>query len=148
MQDTELKIFVDGVANYFSRLGKAPLNIGVPYVKDGNQFIGEITGVIGLTGKRKGGIFVTCSLAMVDAVILDYTGIEDKSMEGRKDMIGEIANTISGNASDAFGNDFQISVPVVITGKPEGVDLPTRVPTFVVPIEWRGYKAYLVIGVE
>ena len=148
MKDTELKIFVDGVANYFGRLGKNPLNIGVPYVKDGNQFISEMTGVIGLTGKRKGGIFITCPTAMVDEVIKDYTGTEDKSLEARKDMIGEMANTISGNASDAFGNDFQISVPVVITGKPEGVDMPTRVPTFVVPIEWKGHKAYLVVGVE
>lgn len=115
---------------------------------DGNQFINEITGFIGLTGKRKGGIFVTCSNAMVDDVIIAYTGAEDKSAEARKDMIGEIANTISGNASDAFGTDFQISVPVVISGKPEGVDMPARVPTFVIPVQWRSHKAYLVVGVE
>ncbi|MBX3721739.1 MAG: chemotaxis protein CheX [Turneriella sp.] len=148
MQDTELKTFVDGVSNFFNRLGKEPVIIGVPYVKEGNQFIGEITGIIGLTGKRKGGIFITCPYAMVDAVSVAFAGAEDSSMEARKDMIGEIANTISGNASDAFGNDFQISVPVVITGKPDGVDMPTRVPTFVLPLQWRGYKAYLVVGVE
>lgn len=148
MQDNELKIFVEGVANFFNRLGSEAVTIGVPYVKEGNQFIGEMTGIIGLTGKRKGGIFITCPTVMVDDVIRAYTGTEDKSPEGRKDMIGEIANTISGNASDAFGNDFQISVPVVISGKPDGVDLPTRLPTFVVPIQWQGHKAYLVVGVE
>lgn len=148
MKDTELKIFVDGVSNFFNRLGTDVVTVGVPYVKDGNQFINEITGVIGLTGKRKGGIFITCSYAMVDDVITGYTGMEDKSLEARKDMIGEIANTISGNASDAFGNDFQISVPIVISGKPDGVDMPTRVPTFVIPIQWKSHKAYLVVGVE
>lgn len=148
MQDSELKTFVNSISNYFNRLGEAKLTVGIPYVKEGNQFIGEITGVIGLTGKRKGGIFFTCPMGMVDDVIRDYTSIEDKSLEARKDMIGEIANTISGNASEAFGNDFQISVPIVITGKPDGVDMPTRVPTFVVPIEWKSHKAYLVVGVE
>lgn len=148
MQETELKTFVDGVSNFFNRLGGEPVSIGVPYVKEGNQFIGEITGIIGLTGKRKGGIFITCPYVMVDAVSVAYAGMEDNSVEARKDMIGEIANTISGNASDAFGNDFQISVPVVITGKPDGVDMPTRIPTFVLPMQWRGHKAYLVVGVE
>ncbi|MBN8219684.1 MAG: chemotaxis protein CheX [Spirochaetes bacterium] len=148
MQDSELKVFVEGVSNYFKKLSNAPLNVGVPYVKDSNGFIGEITGVIGLTGRRKGGIFLTCGFPMVDEVIRDYSGAEDQSMEARKDMIGEMANTISGNASDAFGNDFQISVPVVITGKPDGVDMPTRVPTFVIPVQWKTHKAYLVIGVE
>ncbi len=148
MKDTEIKIFVEGVLNFFNKLAKDSISVGVPYVKDGNQFINEITGFIGLTGKRKGGIFITCSYAMVDEVINAYAGIDDHSNEARKDMIGEIANTISGNASDAFGTDFQISVPVVITGKPEGVDMPTRVPTFVIPIQWKSHKAYLVVGVE
>lgn len=148
MKEAELKTFVDGVSNFFNRIGPDVVTVGVPYVKEGNQFISEITGIIGLTGKRKGGIFVTCTYAMVDEVSAAYSGMEDKSIEARKDMIGEIANTISGNASDAFGNDFQISVPVVVTGKPDGVDMPTRVPTFVIPIQWRGHKAYLVAGVE
>lgn len=148
MKTEELKIFVDGVANYFKRLGAAPLEVGVPYVKEGNGIISDITGIIGLTGKRRGGIFLTCSFAMIDEVIQMYSGAADQSMEARKDMIGEIANTIAGNASEAFGNDFQISVPVVITGKPDGIDLPTRVPAFVLPIQWKGHKGHLVIGVE
>ncbi len=148
MRESELKIFVEGVSNFFNRLGPDVVEVGVPYIKEGNQFISEITGIIGLTGQRKGGIFITCSLPMVDDVSLAYSGMADNSPEARRDMIGEIANTISGNASDAFGSDFQISVPVVITGKPERVDMPTRVPTFVIPIQWKNHKAYLVVGVE
>jgi len=148
MKESEIKVFVNGVSNFFNKLSADQVKVGVPYVKEGNQFISELTGVIGLTGKRKGGIFITCSNEMIDDVVLLYSGMEDKSPEARKDMIGEIANTISGNASDAFGTDFQISVPIVITGKPEGVDMPTRVPTFVIPLHWHDHKAYLVVGVE
>ncbi|MFO1481271.1 MAG: chemotaxis protein CheX [Turneriella sp.] len=148
MKEAELKIFVEGVSNFFGRLGGTSIQVGVPYIKEGNQFISDMTGIIGLTGKRKGGIFITCTTSMVDDVIAQYTGMADTSPEARKDMIGEIANTISGNASDAFGVDFQISVPVVITGKPEGVDMPTRVPTYVIPLHWGEHKAYLVVGVE
>jgi chemotaxis protein CheX len=148
MKDTELKIFVEGVANFFGRIDGTSLTIGVPYIKQGNEFINEITGVIGLTGKRKGSIFITCALSMVDDVIMAYTGTEDKSEEARKDMIGEIANVISGNACEALGSEFKITVPVVVTGKPTGVDMPARVPAFVIPIEWKGHKAHLVAGVE
>jgi len=38
------------------------------------------------------------------------------SKENILDLSGEIANTISGNARSEFGEDFLISVPVVVEG--------------------------------
>jgi len=143
-----IKTFVDGVSNFFNRLGPEAVSIGVPYIKDAGSYLGEITGIIGLTGARKGGILITCSYGMIDLISAAYTGTSDASSAARIDMIGELANTISGNASDAFGTDFQISVPVVITGKPEGINLPTRLPTYIIPLQWRGQNAHLVVGIE
>ena len=148
MNASSLKTFVDGVSNFFDRLGSEKVAVGVPYIKDAGSYLGEITGIIGLTGARKGGILISCSYAMIDAISAAYTGIADASNVARIDMAGELANTISGNASEAFGTDFQISVPVVITGRPQGISLPTKLPTYVIPLDWKGETAHLIVGIE
>jgi hypothetical protein len=69
-----IKTFVDGVSNFFNRLGPEAVSIGVPYIKDAGSYLGEITGIIGLTGARKGGILITCSYGMIDLISAAYTG--------------------------------------------------------------------------
>lgn len=148
MKEAELKTFVEGVLRYFGTITSTPAKVGIPYVKAADHKVEEITGIIGLTGKKKGGIFITCPKPMVEDIVKEYLGLAEPTLNSVKDLAGEMANTVAGNASFAFGNDFQISVPVVIVGKPEQLDLPTRVPTFIIPIEWKSYKAYLAVGIE
>ena len=40
----------------------------------------------------------------------------DTSVDNILDLVGEVANTISGNARKVFGREFLISVPVMIEG--------------------------------
>ncbi len=148
MKESELKVFVEGVLRYFGTVTSQPAKVGIPYVKASDHTIEEITGIIGLTGKRKGGIFITCPRDMVTEIVREYLGQSEPNLTTIKDLAGEMANTVAGNASLAFGSDFQISVPVVLVGKPEQIDLPTRVPTYIFPIEWKSHKAYLAVGVE
>lgn len=148
MKESELKVFVEGVLRYFNTVTSEPAKVGIPYVKVSDHTIEDITGIIGLTGKRKGGIFITCPRDMVAEIVREYLGQSEPTLTAIKDLAGEMANTVSGNASLAFGSDFQISVPMVLVGKPEQIDLPTRVPTYIFPIEWKSYKAYLAVGVE
>jgi chemotaxis protein CheX len=148
MKEAELKTFVEGVIRYFSTITSTGAKVGVPYVKAADHAVEDITGIIGMTGKRKGGIFISCPRAMLAEIVTEYSGATEPTLATIKDLAGEMANTVAGNASLAFGSDFQISVPVVLVGKPEQLDLPTRVPTFIIPIEWKSYKAYLAVGVE
>jgi chemotaxis protein CheX len=148
MKEAELKTFVEGVVRYFSTVTATPATVGIPYVKSANHPIEEVTGIIGLTGNRRGGIFITCPRKMISEIVTEYLGVADPDLTAIKDLAGELANTVAGNASLAFGSDFQISVPVVLVGKPEQMDLPASVPTFIIPIEWKSYKAYLAVGVE
>ncbi|HNJ65831.1 MAG TPA: chemotaxis protein CheX, partial [Turneriella sp.] len=64
------------------------------------------------------------------------------------DMIGEIANTIAGNARTSFGSEFNISVPTIFKGKPNNFRIVLRTPVVVLPINWKGYQAYLVVGID
>ena len=72
----------------------------------------------------------------------------DTSRENLCDLVGEIANTISGNARREFGKEFMISVPVVIAGSKPQILNPKGLRSFVIPIEWRDANCHLVICLE
>ena len=61
------------------------------------------------------------------------------------DLVGEIANTLSGNARRDFGQQFQISVPAVISGRGSQLEYPAATRPIVIPIDWRNYHARLIV---
>jgi chemotaxis protein CheX len=70
----------------------------------------------------------------------------DFSHETMRDLVGEVANTISGNARRDFGREFVISVPSVLSG--EKPDIPHRPGqrAFIIPINWRSHSAKLIVS--
>ena len=83
-------------------------------------------------------------MAEVASAIL---GISDIDEVGIQDMVGEVANTIAGNVQESFGDDFLISTPTVIKGTPKEVRFQIIPPTYIIPIIWKDYKCYIVVGV-
>jgi chemotaxis protein CheX len=81
-------------------------------------------------------------------VLLMRMGETELTEENMADLVGEVANTISGNARRDFGKDFMISVPQVVTGDPERVSIPDNTRSFVIPINWRSHAAQLVVCLE
>ena len=101
-----------------------------------------------LSGKRKGSVYVTSSEMMLSDIAKSILGLKTVGKEDIKDLVGEIANTISGNVRQAYGSDFMISVPVVIEGKAKDIKLPENIQSFVIPITWKDYKSFLVVCLE
>jgi len=81
-------------------------------------------------------------------VLLMRMGETELTEENMADLVGEVANTISGNARRDFGKDFMISVPQVVAGEPDKVATPDNVRSFVIPINWRSHAAQLVVCLE
>jgi chemotaxis protein CheX len=67
------------------------------------------------------------------------------SHENLCDLVGEVANTISGNARRDFGNDFTISVPNVVVGNGQDIQPPPDCRPMVIPINWRSHSAKLIV---
>ncbi len=143
--EQELKTFVEGTTNYFEIAAQQPATIGSPYLMEGMPAVHEYTGVISITGKREGVVYFTAPKAML-TVLLMKMHENDFSHETMRDLVGEVANTISGNARRDFGSDFVISVPNVITN--ERPEVPNRpgLRSFVIPIHWRSHSAKLVVA--
>lgn len=149
MTENELKSFIDVVISYFTHVTHEPATMGLPFAKrDEQPVVLEYTGLIGISGPRKGGIYLTTGaglLSKLTSVILDTPDPDEETL---LDMVGELTNTIAGNVRKSFGPDFMISVPMVITGKPHDIHVKLKPPVFVIPINWRHEKAYLVVGLE
>ena len=145
MSNLELATFVEGTTRYFETAGNQPATVGSPYlVNSGRPTVHEFTGMINIAGKRRGVVYFTASRPML-TVLLMRMGETELTEENMADLVGEVANTISGNARRDFGKDFMISVPQVVAGDPERVTIPDNVRSFVIPINWRSHVAKLVV---
>lgn len=148
MNETDLHFFIDSTVNYFEEVTNEKASAGIPYMKDDEPVVLEYTGIIGISGKRKGSVYVTSSEMMLSDIAKSILGLKTVGKEDIKDLVGEIANTISGNVRQAYGSDFMISVPVVIEGKAKDIKLPENIQSFVIPITWKDYKSFLVVCLE
>ena len=148
MNETDLHFFIDSTINYFDEVTNERAITGIPYIKDEKPLVLEYTGIIGISGKRKGSIYITTSEGMLRELAKIILHLEEVTNEEIKDLVGEIANTISGNVRRAYGSDFMISVPVVVEGKAKDIKLPEEIKSFVIPLTWRDFKSYLVVCLE
>jgi chemotaxis protein CheX len=148
MEEQQLRVFIDGATRYFADGLGANAEVGVPYLIDEDQpVVHEYTGIIGVTGERRGSVYLTARKPMLVA-ILTHMNIAPTSEEHLCDLAGEIANTISGNAQKAFGSRFHISPPLVVQGKDARIQLVRKVKSYAIPVNWRGHGATLVVSLN
>jgi chemotaxis protein CheX len=145
----QLKIFVSNINDYFLKVTKSPVTIGVPFLKDesGNLLL-DYTGVIGISGKMKGAVYITADGELLTRLVNHITPKEKPTGEDLSSMIGEIANTIAGNAQKTLGPGFHISVPIVLTRDKSGASgsIIIKAPTFVIPLQWMENEAFVAVG--
>jgi chemotaxis protein CheX len=72
----------------------------------------------------------------------------NQSDENLLDAVGEIANTISGNARKYFGENMVISIPEKIAHLPENLDHQARPYAYVIIIKWKHYSASLIVDIS
>ncbi len=141
----KLNVFIDSVISFFTQIGDRLEDIDTPYLNS-NQApeSSDYTGIITITGPLQGCVYVSAPSIMLRE-ILKVMGEPDNSLTLMKDLVGEIANTVSGNARSEFGSEFIISPPKVIDGSPSATYLPQDKRTYVIPFRWHGSAG--VIGI-
>lgn len=107
----------------------------------------DYVGLITVTGKKQGQVYYTAPKAMLKHMLVSL-GVQDTSGDNMKDVIGEVANIISGNVRKEFGPKFMISVPKVIDPSAESIFLEENNGCYVVPIYWKNYQSAVVINLN
>jgi chemotaxis protein CheX len=147
LKESEIRTFIEGATSYFEVSAQQAASVGSPYlVTDGNPGAYDYSGVIGISGTRKGIVYFSAPRGML-AVLLMRMQETDTSDANIKDLVGEVANTISGNARKDFGRNFIISVPTIVSHDIDKVTAPYS-KSYVIPINWRKHSAKLVVCLE
>lgn len=148
MTEQDLNVFIDGAVHYFTQVTGDAAHVGTPYLMNTQAAAARgFTGIIGVTGHKRGNVYFTAPQVLVKVLLMSM-GEDETTHANMCDAVGEVANTISGNARKAFGKDFMISAPIVVSGKSDKIVVPAEVRSYVVPIAWRGYEAGLVISLS
>ncbi|MGC8769934.1 MAG: chemotaxis protein CheX [Brevinematia bacterium] len=150
MNPKEISYFLSVINDYFTTVSKAKPETGVPFLKEEHSsIIQDMTGIIGISGLKKGAVYFTASKEMLLDLYKEIFGSnENPDTFTLADLVGEISNTISGNLRDFYGEHFLISVPIVCIGKETEIRIKIPIPVFVIPIKWKNHTSYLVAGLE
>ena len=145
MDSTQFKLFKQITLDYFSKL--APEENPVmedPYLAFGDPELFDFTSLVEIHGEYDGCIYLTSPVPMLEG-LLEINGEPEISSRTLHDMCRELSNVLSGNASQAFGGNWEISVPQSLTFEEvQRLELPDS--SFVMPIQWRGARSLLVVG--
>jgi chemotaxis protein CheX len=110
---------------------------GKPSIKKGDSAVGDITGIVGVTGMTEGSICITFSRECILSIVSKMFGEDQKEInEEVKDAVGELTNMISGDSRrrlDAIGYHFLGAIPCVISGKGHEVKHITKGPILSIP---------------
>jgi chemotaxis protein CheX len=147
LSETELKVFIAAVSNYFEQLTNEPAVIRSSYLADTELPHYDYTGLITLSGRYRGCVYFSAPRRLVREMLLQMHE-PDTCEQNLLDAVGEVANTISGNARRHFGNGLDISVPLTIKGTTGQIKAAVRARPFAILLTWQKHEAVVVVDVE
>ena len=131
--------FINATVNVLETMAFMTVNAGKPYLKTDNIAVGDVSGILGLTGVANGTIAVTFEEKCILAVVSNMFGETMSELNNEiADAVGELTNMISGQARRELaemGKVFKAAIPSVIIGKNHSVIHFTNGPKIAIPFD-------------
>ncbi|MEW6669007.1 MAG: chemotaxis protein CheX [Thermodesulfobacteriota bacterium] len=131
--------FITATLHVLDTMAHIKAEPGKPYVKRDKIATGDVTGVMGLTGKVRGSVSVSFSEKCILSIVSGMFGEEMKELnEEIRDAAGEISNMISGQARkllEELGLSLSAAIPTVIMGKNHSLSPITTYPVIAIPFK-------------
>ncbi|CCO22622.1 chemotaxis protein CheX [Maridesulfovibrio hydrothermalis] len=131
------KPFIKAAVDVLSMMAMVTPVPGKPYVKKGKTAVGDVTGLVGITGDMNGTISISftknCAVTIVKNMLGD--DIQD-IIQDVQDAVGEITNMVSGQARAGLaeqGLSFSGSTPSVIMGDNHTIAHIATTPVMAIP---------------
>lgn len=123
-RDSEMQYltpFISSTKDVFSTMASMDVDFKQVYFQNEHRMLGDISGVIGLSGEAEGTVVITFYWELAQQVISSIMGVEPDEIgpELLNDGVGEIINMISGSSKRYLMDtpfSFQLSLPTVILG--------------------------------
>ncbi|WP_332776415.1 chemotaxis protein CheX [Polaromonas sp.] len=146
LKENDLKLFVDSIKNYLKVTTRQEPQITSAFLGTGDVEAFEFNGIVTFSGSYNGHVIVSMPPKLVRELLLMQreTDLGDGNL---LDAVGEIANTLAGNARKSLGPDLQISVPVKMQGT-SGVKARVRKHPYVITLRWNHQPALVCVDME
>lgn len=146
MNETDLRVFADAVRHYFSQLGSEKAEIRTSFLQDSASVpVYDFTGIIRVGGDYSGQVRVSASRRLV-LYLLQLNHAPDDSTEACLDAVGELANTLAGNARRHYGERLDVSVPEAYIGS--GPHDLSRQRLMVIMVDWKQYGLAVLVDMS
>jgi chemotaxis protein CheX len=142
----ELKLFVESVRQYFKVLTRQEPQITSAFLATGELQGYDYNGIVTFSGAYNGHVIVSMPGQLLKE-LLALQGETDMGQGNLLDAVGEIANTLGGNARKSLGSALQISVPVKLHGS-AGIQARVRKHPYAITLRWNHQPAVVCIDME
>lgn len=146
LSEVELKLFVDSVRRYFQVLTKQEPQITSAFLATGDMNGFDYNGIVTFSGAYNGHVLVSMPPQLLKELLL-LQGETDTSEGNLLDAVGEIANTLGGNARKTLGSALNISVPVKLHGA-SGIRARVRKHPYVITLRWNHQPALVCVDMS
>ncbi len=134
--------FINATLSVLETMAFIEVRAGKPYVKIDNVAVGDITGILGLTGVANGTIAVTFEERCILTIVSNMFGeTMEKLDDDISDAVGELTNMISGQARrelELMGKVFKAAIPSVVTGRSHSIRHYSEGPKLAIPFNTDG----------
>ncbi|MCX8111532.1 MAG: chemotaxis protein CheX [Syntrophorhabdaceae bacterium] len=129
--------FIVAAQTVFKTMLSINIDMGKPQLKNTCVTSGDITGIMGLAGDKKGTVAISLREQGAKYIYKTLIGDEcDGITQDVVDAVGEITNIISGQARKEFekkGINLNAAIPMVIVGKRVEMNFITKLPIISLP---------------
>jgi CheY-specific phosphatase CheX len=146
MNQHDMHVFLEVGVNFFEKTTGEKAIFGNAALQFGKCELLDYSGVIRVSGSSEGAVCLTMPCAMLGE-LLRAAGESEPAEDLERDMAGEAASVIASNARKHFGPRFAIAPPEIF-GLNEARQLSLPFARFVMPMQWRGHRANLILALS
>ena len=131
--------FLEAAVNVLKTMAMTEAKPGRPFIKKDQTAIGDVSGIIGITGDAQGSMSLSFEAPCICSIVTSLFGMPVNEInEEVKDAVGEMTNMICGDARrrlEGIGISLQAGTPTVVAGKNHSITHIHTGPCLAVPFE-------------
>lgn len=145
----DIEVFCEAISAFFLNMTREPALVRTAYLLEERAPIlwGDFNGVIKVAGGFRGSITFSAPRGML-AQVLEAIGEPEQSTEKCLDVVGEIANMLSGRARRHFGENLDIAPPAACLRAAPCLAPHASGTPYAIPLLWRNFEANLVVHLD
>ena len=144
--------FLEATVNVLKTMAFTEVTAGKPFLKDGKEAHGDITGIISFSGDATGSLSITFTEECIVKIVSSMFGEQVEGInEEVRDAVGELTNMISGDARrklQQHGYAIRAAIPSVVSGKNHVIKHIHQGPCIALPFKTGGGDFTVEINVK